>query len=232
MNLSELKYIEFTGKHITIAAAGVAIVLMSAGLFTAFFTNLIFIIACIGGVGIAGKIAFDNYQNQKRTFNEPAAPARPIRPDIKPVIINLVENSGAIPDPTTLLKYMGIDKLQEPALNNPGCADQAGQMQQTNLTALDVAIDAERAFVVGGTRSGKTYFCKQLAALRIKNGDMIFAIDPKDQTIKDPWPDGVVIIGEADNFEAIEQFWQWLESEKQERGRDMDNIESYPQIII
>jgi len=100
------------------------------------------------------------------------------------------------------------------------------------LTALDVCMDAERAMVCGGTRSGKTYFCKQLAYHRARSGDTVFALDPKDQDPNDPWPDGVRVVGASDNFDEMGEFWPWLQDEKARRGRDMANIRRAPFLLI
>jgi len=100
------------------------------------------------------------------------------------------------------------------------------------LTAIDLALDVERAFINGGTRSGKTFFCKQLAFHRIQRGDMVFALDPKDLDPEDLWPDGVAVVGTSDDYDAIERFWAWLADEKTRRGRDMANIRRYPFILI
>ena len=103
----------------------------------------------------------------------------------------------------------------------------------TPMTALDYALDIDRAIVVGGTRSGKTYFCKQVAYRRIKErGDIIFAIDVKDYDPDDAWCDGVRTVGTGDNYHQIEQFWKWLISEKQRRGQDMRRTKQEPNILI
>lgn len=103
---------------------------------------------------------------------------------------------------------------------------------QPGITALDIARNVERAFIIGGTRSGKTYFCKQLAYNRLKKGDMVFALDPKDIDPDDLWPEGVVVIGTGDDYDAMEDFWDWLDAEKAERGADMRAVKYKPFILI
>jgi hypothetical protein len=125
------------------------------------------------------------------------------------------------------LKFFTKESAERPAETSPEfVANQAG------LTAIDVALDIDRAFINGGTRSGKTFFCKQLAYHRLKKGDMIFALDPKDKDPNDIWPDGVVVVGESDDYDAMEDFWAWLDDEKKRRGSDMANIRDYPFILI
>ena len=101
-----------------------------------------------------------------------------------------------------------------------------------NLTALDVALDLDRVIVAGSTRSGKTYFCKQLSILKQRQDNMIFAIDPKDQREDDPWPEGVKVVGAGDNFAEVAAFLDWLDQEKERRGQQMNRISSFPHILI
>jgi hypothetical protein len=125
------------------------------------------------------------------------------------------------------LRFFTKESAERPAEPEPEfVANQAG------LTAIDVALDIDRAFINGGTRSGKTFFCKQLAYHRLKNGDIIFALDPKDRDPADIWPDGVVVVGEGDDFDGMADFWKWLDDEKKRRGADMANIREYPFILI
>jgi len=103
---------------------------------------------------------------------------------------------------------------------------------EEKLTALDVALDLDRIIVAGSTRSGKTYFCKQLAILRLQQGNMVFAIDPKDQREDDPWPVGVKVVGAGDNFAEVAAFLDWLDQEKVRRGQKMNQIAEFPPILI
>ena len=103
----------------------------------------------------------------------------------------------------------------------------------TPMTALDYALDIDRAIVVGGTRSGKTYFCKQAAYRRIKErGDIIFAIDVKDYDPDDAWCEDVRTVGTGDDYYQIEQFWKWIIDEKKRRGQDMRRTKQEPNILI
>jgi hypothetical protein len=125
------------------------------------------------------------------------------------------------------LRFFTKESAERPAEMEPEFVQ-----NQAGLTAIDVALDIDRAFINGGTRSGKTFFCKQLAYHRLKNGDIIFALDPKDRDPADIWPDGVVVVGDGDDFDGMADFWKWLDDEKRRRGADMANIREYPFILI
>jgi len=99
-------------------------------------------------------------------------------------------------------------------------------------TALDIGKNIDRGIICGSTRSGKTFFSKSLAAIRLASGEHVFAIDPKHINPADTWPDGVRIIGSGDNEAEVEDFLSWLESEKDRRGADIMNINTYPRIVI
>jgi hypothetical protein len=96
------------------------------------------------------------------------------------------------------------------------------------LTALDATIDAERGLIIGGTRSGKTFFCKCLAAAKLALGQRVIIIDPKFQDPNEPWPQGAALYGSGDNYAEIGRVFHDIEYEKERRGRDIANIKSYP----
>jgi hypothetical protein len=102
----------------------------------------------------------------------------------------------------------------------------------SNQTAIDVGLEIDRAFVWGPTRGGKTFFCKQLSYHLAGRGDIVFAIDPKDFDPDDPWPGGVQVVGQADNFDEIARFWDWVDAEKARRGKDMRAAKRMPKIYI
>lgn len=104
--------------------------------------------------------------------------------------------------------------------------------QEHLVTAIDVGLEIDRAFVWGPTRGGKTFYCKQLAHHLVKRGDIVCAIDTKDFDPDDPWPSGVRIIGQSDNWDQIAEFWNWVDTEKQRRGRDMRATKRMPKIYI
>ena len=102
----------------------------------------------------------------------------------------------------------------------------------SNQTAIEVGLEIDRAFVWGPTRGGKTFFCKQLSYHLVGRGDIVFALDTKDFDPDDPWPGGVQVVGQADNFDEIARFWDWVDAEKARRGKDMRAAKRMPKIYI
>lgn len=106
------------------------------------------------------------------------------------------------------------------------------------MTALDVGLRIQRAFLWGATRSGKSRFAQSLAYHMVKRGDVVVALDPEAYDPDQPWPKGVEVVGQypngdGDNFDAIEEFFNRIDAERKRRGANMrDTKRNAPAIYI
>jgi hypothetical protein len=147
------------------------------------------------------------------------------------VILN--KNSGKVaqcyrPHPLPASLGSGLKQLEEPKV-------ELEPEQKKSLTALDVGLMMQRAFIWGGTRSGKTHFCKTLAYHYLQRGNTVVVFDPEYLDPKDPWPNGVVVFGTDDDWEGMMNGWQWIFSMKEERSQHVYNggdINDFEEVYI
>jgi len=100
------------------------------------------------------------------------------------------------------------------------------------ITALDVARHMDRVIMAGATRSGKTFCSKQIAYLKLRQGQTVIALDPKPIRSDDTWPQGVRLYGPDDNYAEIADALNWIDDEVSRRAKDFDNISKYPKVLI
>jgi len=216
MRLSDLKYTEITGKHITVTAGIISIFCMAAGLFQQFFSNLFFILLCISGIGAAGYFLFLKHKE----FNHSLQPA-PQMP--RPVIFNLIRDSSVINE-QEILKLAGVDKMyQVPGIQQEYTGQRPDLMQ--------AVLDLDCLMIWGGRGSGKTNFIQHLAQEKVLKGEDLWIIDPKPGR-PGKWPQGVNVIGQGHNYQEIMAIGEKYEFELECRKVQFQNVEEFPKVTL
>jgi len=216
MRLSDLKYTEITGKHITVTAGIISIFCMAAGLFQQFFSNLFFILLCISGIGAAGYFLFLKHKE----FNHSLIPA-PQMP--RPVIFNLIRDSSVINE-QEILKLAGVDKMYQVPGIQKGYTDQRPDLMQAVL-------DLDCLMIWGGRGSGKTNFIQHLAQEKVLRGEDLWIIDPKPGK-PGKWPQEVNVIGQGHNYQEITAIGEKYEFELDCRKAQFHAVEGFPKVTL
>jgi len=100
------------------------------------------------------------------------------------------------------------------------------------IDIMEAMTGMERGVFCGGTRHGKTFAAKQFAYRLLQAGHEIYALDPKFQDVRDPWPKGVRIFGSGDRYDQMEFCFDMIDAMANQRGRDIYNLDHYAPVSI
>jgi len=100
------------------------------------------------------------------------------------------------------------------------------------MDIMEAMTGMERGVFCGGTRHGKTFAAKQFAYRLQQTGYEIYALDPKFQDVRDPWPEGVRIFGSGDRYDQMEFCFDMIDAMANQRGRDIYNLDRYAPVSI